>query len=374
MRTIQFCCTWLILVALAAVTGILHGEPAKEADAARVAELVRQLGDGKFVRRQAAGKELQAIGERALPSIREAEASRDLEVGKRAREVARSIMRASGKSKSTGLEMALVDDGSFVMGSPRTERSRRPDETQHRVRITRPFLIGKYEVTQEEYEKVMKINPSSFTPGGPDRAKVAGVQTDRYPVERVTWFDAIEFCNQLSKLDGYEPYYKIEDIKSEGNAIVDGKVTVAGGNGYRLPTEAEWEFACRCWSDGPFHFGYENTGREANTRPGPAVGYGGGPDWKPLARTAEVGAYAPNSRGIYDMHGNVGEWCWDWYDRDYYLNSPGDNPTGPDKGNHRVLRGGSWLLAEGSCRSASRLFQLPGDRTNYNGFRVARSP
>ena len=374
MRKIRKVGAWLVLVTLVTITGILHGQPRKDPDKARIAELVQQLGDKKYTRRIDAGKELRTIGEKALPVVREAEKSSDLELGTRARSVVRTIMRDAGKSKSTGMELVLVDDDSFVMGSPRFERSRRTDETQHRVRITRPFLIGKYEVTQEEFEKLMKFNPSSFSAKGADRQKILGMKTDRFPVERVSWFDAVEFCNRLSKLDGYDPYYQIEDIANFGDSIASAKVTVLGGNGYRLPTEAEWEFACRAWTEGAYHFGFENSGRDANTKPGPAYGYGGGPNWKALDRTAEVGGYPSNARGIFDMHGNVGEWCWDWYDRDYYTTSPTDDPQGPATGNHRVNRGGSWAVAEGSCRSASRLFNTPTELSNYTGFRVVRSP
>jgi formylglycine-generating enzyme required for sulfatase activity len=220
----------------------------------------------------------------------------------------------------------------------------------------------------------MKYNPSYFTPVGPGRFKVDGEDVTRFPVERVTWFDAVEFCNRLSKQDGFAEYYKLADVTRDGDSITKATVTVAGGSGYRLPTEAEWEFACREWSVTPYHFGWQNTGREANLKPGPATGYGGGPTWPALERTARVGSYKPNAYGLHDMHGNVAEWCWDWYRTDYYSASPAADPVGPDTGDHRVLRGGSWLVNESSCRTAGRYWQAPGEGKNYAGFRVARTP
>jgi formylglycine-generating enzyme required for sulfatase activity len=373
MRPLRSRRVWLVLVISTAAVGLLRGNPGKDPDAERIAGLVRQLGDKRYANREAAGKGLAAVGEKALPAVREAAASPDLEVSTRARQVTLAILRASAKSKSLGMEFAVIDARRFDMGSPPRERSRRPDETLHPVRITRPYLLGKYEVTQAEYERVMKVNPSHFAPAGPGKDK-AGDDAGTLPVERVTWFDAVEFCNRLSELDGYEPFYKLEDVERDGNAITRATVTIAAGNGYRLPTEAEWEFACRAWSADRFHFGGENTGREANTQPGPATGYGGGPNWRGVGRTTKVGSYAANAFGLFEMHGNVGEWCHDWYDRNYYAASPFDDPKGPETGMHRAVRGGSWLVAEGSCRSASRLFHPPGERYYYLGFRVARSP
>lgn len=362
----------LLLITL--MSGILHGEPGKDRERERIDALVRQLGHDKYPKREAARKELEVIGEKALPAIRETQVTRDLNFTTLAKQVTRSIMLRSAKSKSTGMELAVIDDGRFDMGSPRAERYRHPDEVLHPVRITRPFLLGKHEVTQEEYSKVMKHNPSWACETGDGRQKVAGIKTTHFPVENVSWFDAIEFCNRLSKLDGYEPYYKIADAESEMDSIKNATVTILGGNGYRLPTEAEWEFGCRAWTTTLFHFGYENSGRDANTRPGPPQGYGGGPNWTPLGRTSQVGSYKPNHLSLFDMHGNVAEWCSDYYDTNYYRVSPADDPTGPEKGSLRVVRGGSWMVSEGSCRSATRFHMTPGFRKEYVGFRVARVP
>ena len=374
MRLVRSRRLWLALLVIPAAVGVLSGGPQKDADPERIAALVRQLGDKRYVYREAAGRDLEEVGEKALPAVRDAVASPDPEVSTRARHVRLGILRRSGLSKSTGLELVAIEEGRFLMGSLPREPARRPDEVQHPVRITRPFLLGKYEVTQAQYDQVMKANPSYFRAGGGGAEKVTGLDTTKLPVERVTWFDAIEFCNRLSELDGFDPYYKVADVTRENGAIVRADVTVVGGNGYRLPTEAEWEFACRGWTTARFHFGYSNTGKEANTQPAPATGYGGGPDWRPLNRTAVVGSYPVSPNGLYDMHGNVAEWCQDWYDRDYYRASPMDDPPGPEKGTQRVYRGGSWLVAEASCRTASRLARAPVERDYYLGFRVARGP
>jgi formylglycine-generating enzyme required for sulfatase activity len=366
---------WIALLFSAAVAGLLRGDPGKDAETERVDLLIQQLGADTFAKREAAGRSLEALGAKALPALRHAAAaSADLEIRQRAEELVRTIMTGSRKSKSIGLEMVVIDAGEFQMGSPPSDKSRRADEFQHPVRITRPFLLGAYEVTQDEYQQVMKTNPSWFASTGGGKDKVAGQNTSRFPVESVTWYDAVEFCNRLSKQDRYETYYQLADVKREKESIKGATVTMTGGNGYRLPTEAEWEYACRARTSTPFHFDGANTGREANFKVATSTGYGGPTKVVELGRTAKVGSYAPNHWGLYDMHGNAGEWCWDWYDKDYYTRSPPDDPKGPNSGHHRVVRGGSWLLTYASCRSASRFWHTPDETNYYAGFRVARTP
>lgn len=372
---------WLIVVVSAAALAVVWlsgaAQPESEADR-RVRALIEQLGDDAYVRREAASKELEELSDEALPALRVAAQHRDPEIRLRARQLVAAIGLHLRESKTNGLTMVGIEPGEFTMGSPEVEPGRQAEEVQHLVRITRPFLLGVHEVTQGEFAKVMLNQPSWFSPGGGGKEKIAGKfraeGTARYPVDSVTWFEAIEFCNRLSALDGFEPYYTLSDIKREREAIVAATVKVAGGKGYRLPTEAEWEYASRAGSSSPFWFGTENTGREANVKPVTvAGGYGGDVSkWKEIGHTIDVGGFPANKWGLHDTHGNVAEWCWDWYDKDYYHTSPKVDPAGPAAGDHRVLRGGSWMVLEGSCRSASRFWHTPNERKNYVGFRVAR--
>jgi formylglycine-generating enzyme required for sulfatase activity len=272
------------------------------------------------------------------------------------------------------MEFALVPAGDFQMGSPNIRIRGREDEHAHRVRISRPFLLGAYEVTQEEYQKVMETNPSWFSPDGGGKDRIKGMDANHFPVEQVSWFDAIEFCNRLSKLDGYDPYYDVFDVKDDGKRITSAKVKIAGGRGYRLPTEAEWEYACRARTTTDYHFGYVRTGKEANFKTIISGGYGGPDTSVFLDRTVSVGSYKPNNWGLYDMHGNVAEWCWDWYGANYYEKSPDTDPQGPADTQHRLLRGGSWITNHQNARSATRFSHAPAEVKDYTGFRVARTP
>jgi formylglycine-generating enzyme required for sulfatase activity/outer membrane protein assembly factor BamB len=254
-------------------------------------------------------------------------------------------------TNSVGMKLALVPAGEFLMGSPDDDPAARSDEKpRHRVRITRPFYIGTCEVTQAQYEKVMGSNPSFFSATGPGKDKVAGLDTAHFPVEQVRWPDAVELCRRLSELP---------QEKSANRA-------------YRLPTEAEWEYACRAGTTTAFHHGDSLSSKQANFNG--LFPFGGAAKGPFLARTARAGSYAPNALGLYDMHGNVWEWCSDWYGKDYYKESPRDDPAGPATGSVRVIRGGEWYGDARDCRSAFRYADLPTGTFYVLGFRVVMVP
>jgi formylglycine-generating enzyme required for sulfatase activity len=259
-----------------------------------------------------------------------------------------------------GIKMKLIQPGTFEMGSPRSESDRSDDETRHDVEITRPFYLGVYEVTQGEFHAVMGRNPSWFAANG-----------DRCPVERVSWYDAVEFCNTLSEQEDFPPYYSITDpIRGPSGILARATVQVWGGTGYRLPTEAEWEYACRAGTTTPFHFGYALNGREANVDGNFPYGVVEKGPYRQV--TTIVGSYHPNAFGLYDMHGNVWEWCWDWYDELYFRNSPLSDPQGPPDGVSRVMRGGSWDHEAGFARAADRSEREPTEDRSVFGFRIAK--
>ncbi len=359
----------LILIVLIAAPSNMHADDAL--DGPRIQRLIDQLGDDSFLKREAAEDELIQKSEPVLPQLHTAaRTNRDFEIRYRAKRAIGRIMLALCQSRTLGMKFAYVGSGEFQMGSHVSEKDRRDDESQHMVRITQPFLMGTHEVTQDEYAEVMGQRPSWFSPTGDGAGKVAKLKTSRFPVDSVTWFDTIEFCNRLSKRDGYAPYYSIERAKFKDMSDAPTRVKILGGVGYRLPTEAEWEYACRAGSTTVYHFGNSGSGGNYAHRGTSVYGVGS----NKLSRTTTVGSYKPNNWGIYDMHGNVAEWCSDWYDKSYYANSPATDPTGPPTGDHRVLRGGSWLVKQASCRSAIRFWNVPEKSNIYIGFRIARTP
>jgi len=254
-------------------------------------------------------------------------------------------------TNSIGMQLVLIPKGSFRMGSPRSEPDRFDNEEQHEVDVEDPFYLGSFEVTQAQFEKVMKANPSFFSPAGAGREKVKDQDAGRLPVENVSWRQAVDFCDKLSALP---------EEKSKSRV-------------YRLPAEAEWEYACRGGYNGAHatHFGGQLSSFQANFNGlHAAPGAVRGPF---LARPTIVGQYPANDFGLFDMHGNVAEWCADWHDG-ICVTEPGRvalqvepaNPKGV-----RAVRGGSWVAAARGCRTACRTFAEPDERSAYWGFRVA---
>jgi uncharacterized protein (TIGR02996 family) len=243
-----------------------------------------------------------------------------------------------------GMRLALIPPGAFRMGSPGNEEGRALNEgPTHEVEITKPFYLSVHLVTQSQYEQVMGSNPAWFSATGRGREKVAGLDTADFPVETVSWADAVEFCAKLSLLP------------AERRA----------GRVYQLPTEAEWEYACRAGSLLPCAFGNELSLELANF---------GGESPGAVGRTSRVGSYPPNAWGLYDLHGNVYEWCSDWWEHGFsaYRSGTRQDPTGPSKGRDRVLRGGSWQRGRRECRAAFRpsVTFIRCNESNDVGFRV----
>jgi formylglycine-generating enzyme required for sulfatase activity len=250
------------------------------------------------------------------------------------------------------------------MGSPETEADRYSDETQHSVTLTRSFYMGKYQVTQEQYNAVMGSNPSSFTSAVSGESGTPG----KLPVERVSWYDAIVFCNKLSVMEGLSPVYSISGstdttawgtVPTSSNATWNAVTMDKSKSGYRLPTEAEWEYACRAGTTTAY-----NTGDTITANTG---WYSANSD----SKTHEVGKKLANAWGLYDMHGNVWEWCWDRYGD--YASGAQTDPGGAVTGSYRVLRGGSWDFDGQHLRSGFRNFDNPSSRFDSLGFRLVRS-
>lgn len=273
---------------------------------------------------------------------------------------------------SIGMKMILIPAGEFMMGSPDTEMDRSTDETpQHRVWITKPFYLGQNEVTVAQFRNF--VEDSGYKTDGEKDGKgsygfdlekgcfskkpeytwqnTGFQQTDDHPVVNVSWNDAVAFCEWLSRKEGKR---------------------------YQLPTEAQWEHACRAGTTTRYWSGDD---AEALAKVGNVADAAAKAEFSTLSTisasdgylyAAPVGRFRPNAFGLHDLHGNVWEWCQDWYSANYYSESPEEDPPGPTDGSIRALRGGSWYDGAGLCRSANRFKGSPDDRSGNLGFRVAQ--
>lgn len=283
-------------------------------------------------------------------------------------------VRPKAFTNSIGMKLVLIPAGEFLMGSPESDRNADDDEKpQHRVRITRPFYLGAYEVTVGQFRKFVedtgyKTDAEKDGQGGvgynAEKNELEGrkpqyswqntgfAQGDEHPVVNVSWNDAVAFCEWLSRKEGKK---------------------------YRLPTEAEWEYACRAGTTTRYYCGDDPEGLAEVGNVADAAAKAKFPGWRFTIEardgyvfTAPVGRFRPNGFGVYDMHGNVWEWCADWYDGEYYGRSPVDDPPGPSSGAFRVFRGGGWLSGAAGVRAADRDHGGPGIRYYDLGFRVCR--
>jgi serine/threonine-protein kinase len=241
---------------------------------------------------------------------------------------------------SLGMKLVEIQAGKFRMGAAKEEDGPDWEYPQHEARIEQPFWLGAHEVTQGEFLAVMGVNPSHFRAGGPGAAQFNLGDTDRFPVEKVSWEMAQQFCRNLSNQEAEKK----------------------AGRVYRLPTEAEWEYACRAGSTSPFHFGPTLSSQEANCKGNKMA------DEALRMHPLPVGSFSPNAFGLHDMHGNVMEWCQDRFQPYADLLNKALLPAERDD---RVLRGGAYGFQARECRSAARLFREPGLTAPYAGFRVA---
>ena len=235
---------------------------------------------------------------------------------------------------NTMLDMTfnMIPAGTFLMGSPESEADREDDETQHKVTISKAFYMQTTEVTQGQWKSVMGTEPWK----GEDYVK----EGPNYAASYVSWDEAVAYCEKLSEKEGKT---------------------------YRLPTEAEWEYACRAGTETAWSFGDDEKVL------GDYAWYDENADDIGEKYAHQVGLKKPNAFGLYDMHGNVYEWCHDYYEEDYYKQSPEKDPTGPTRGSFRVFRGGSWLIASRFTRSAFRSWDVADYRNILNlGFRLVR--
>jgi formylglycine-generating enzyme required for sulfatase activity len=276
-------------------------------------------------------------------------------------------------TNSIGMKLMFVPAGKFTMGSPLDEQGRDTDEEQHEVEITRSFYLGKYEVTKGQFRSFVsdtdyRTEPERDGAGGSGYSEQAGVwklegrkpqytwrdngfpQTDDHPALNVTWNDAVAFCDWLSHKEGRK---------------------------YRLPTEAEWEYSCRAKTTTRYYSGDDEATLAHVANLADPSAKRKIPAWRTTTShddgyvfTAPVGQLRPNAFGLHDMHGNLWEWCADWYDADYYKSSPRQDPPGPASGTVRVARSGCWNEGLRTCRAADRSKGVPSYRSSGVGVRV----
>jgi len=272
---------------------------------------------------------------------------------------------SAAQSFLVSIDMVWVTGGSFEMGGADSDDwLTDPAHQVHQVTLT-GFFMGKYEVTQGQWETIMETTLAEQN----DLSQYQGIngEGDNYPMYQVSWYDALVFCNKLSILEGLTPAYSISDEtdpdewgsipESSNDAIWNAVEIISGSTGYRLPTEAQWEYACRAGTTTPWYCDEDELGDYAwyNDENG---------------GTKPVGTKEPNAWGLYDMHGNVWEWCWDWYDS--YADEAQTDPQGASSGSYRVGRGGRWSLSAQHARSAIRFYIDPFGRGDDLGFRVVR--
>ena len=259
-----------------------------------------------------------------------------------------------------------IPAGTFQMGAPEDEDCRQNDEVpRHSVTLTKDLYVQQAEMTRQQWAYV-------FGPVPPESEK-------NLPTCYISFYDACIYCNRISVADGFRPcYYEDESYV----VMFDGTPPVYRGpvfwdqsaDGYRLPTEAEWEYACRAGTLTPYNNGDENTScAQEDPNLNPLAWYRYNSDVGRETEAHDVGLKQPNAWQLYDMHGNVFEWCWDWYETFYYESSPSVNPSGPLSGEYHVIRGGDFYSAPADCRSAGRYYQVPNAFCNDLGFRLFRS-